>query len=125
MTPRPTPEWVGSSPSAAIPDRVKLRIFVRDGGRCQLCTRKVGPGLPAEYDHTTALINGGEHREANIRLVCAPCHKAKTRRDVAEKAKTAAVRSKHLGIRKAKRPFPGSRSSGWKKRIDGTVERRT
>lgn len=33
-------------------------------------------------------------------------------------------RHAHLGIRKAKRPMPGSRNSRWKRRMDGTVERR-
>jgi hypothetical protein len=52
-----------------------------------------------------------------------PCHAKKTKADVAEKAIVARKRQKHLGIRKPSR-FPGSRDSGWKKKMDGSVVRR-
>jgi hypothetical protein len=35
------------------------------------------------------------------------------------------VRKRHLGIVKRTRPIPGSRASGWKRKVNGTVERRT
>jgi len=104
--------WVGKTDDQAIPPRVRLRVFEAAGGRCQCCGRKLGPGDRWQADHIIALINGGQHSEANLQCLCDWCHKAKTREDVAAKAKTAAVRSKHLGIR----PAPTMRGAGFQKR---------
>lgn len=120
---RSTPEWVASDDNQAIPPRVKLRIFEAAGGRCAHCTLQiVGRLLPA-YDHTVALINGGQHAESNLQLLCVPCHAVKTGADVKEKSVVARVRKKHIGIRKPSR-FPAARNSIWKKKMDGSVVRR-
>ncbi len=105
-TARTVPEWVGKHPDEAVPRRVKDRIFLRDGGRCQACTRRVGPGgEPYALDHKIALVNGGEHREGNLQLLCQnPCHAAKTATDVAIKSKTYDMRKKHIGADKPARP---------------------
>ncbi|NDB70139.1 MAG: HNH endonuclease, partial [Methylocystaceae bacterium] len=40
-------------------------------------------------------------------------------------AKTKRLKAKHLGARSsAYRPIPGSKSSPWKRKIDGTIIRR-
>lgn len=122
---RKRPEWIGATPDAAIPPRVKLRVFERHGGVCHISGRKIAAGERWECDHVVALANGGENRESNLAPALYKPHKAKTAADVAEKAKTARVRSKHLGIKKPKRPMPGSKASGWKRKMDGTTERRT
>jgi len=122
---RTTDEWIGASADTQIPPRVRVRVFERAGGCCTVCMRKLGPGDAWQADHTVALINGGENREDNLRLVCNWCHKGKTRSDVAEKSRTARVRSKHLGIKRPSR-FAASRESNIKQKIDGTlVDRRT
>lgn len=97
MTARSIPEWIGASPDAAIPRRVRARLFT---GRCAICTRKLMAGERWEADHVVALINGGEHRESNLRCVCTWCHRQKTAGDVAEAAKVRRTRSKHIGLRK-------------------------
>lgn len=117
---RELPEWIGSSDDQAIPARVKIRIFDRHGGNCCACTLPIRGKLRPAYDHIQALINGGEHRESNLQLLCVPCHAVKTKADVAEKSVTARKRTKHLGIKKPSR-FPGSRDSKFKKKIDGSV----
>ena len=120
---RAVPEWIGNDDGTAIPARVKLRVYYRFGGICQICFAKekvLGP----EYDHRVALINGGKHAESNLVPVHPRCHQAKTRQDVAEKSATYRTQLHHLGIKKARRPMPGSKASGWRKRMDGTVERR-
>lgn len=114
---RTVPEWIASNDDAAIPPRVKLRIYERAEGRCSKCTVGVRVG---EYDHAIPLIIGGEHRETNLQLLCVPCHKGKTKLDVKLKAKVARVRKRHIGIKKPSR-FPGSRDSRFKKKIDGSV----
>jgi len=119
-TARSTEEWIGATPNAAIPKRVRLRVFERDGGRCHISGRKIMPGDAWDLDHVVALVNGGEHRESNLAPALRDKHREKTAADVAEKARTARIRAKHLGI-KRKSTFAGSRDSRWKKKIDGTV----
>lgn len=108
---RTVSEWIGKTDDHRAPGSVRDRIIARDN-RCHLC------GLPVEgkkwdLDHVKALINGGENRESNLRPSHIKCHKEKTAQDVAEKAKVAAIRQKHLGITRAKQtirsgPFPKS-----------------
>jgi hypothetical protein len=127
VTGRATPEWIGKSPDTPIPDYVKLRIWDREQGRCYLTGRKLRAG-EYDFEHVIALANwtgdGHGNRESNIRLAYRPAHREKTRQDVAAKAKSDRVRKKHVGIKKPKHPMPGSRASGWRRRMDGTVERR-
>ena len=100
-TGRRTDEWSHPSPDAAIPQRVKARIFLRDGGRCVTCTRRVGPGgEPYAFDHIVALVNGGAHAEHNLQLLCTHCHKGKTATDVAVKSAVYRKRAKHIGVMK-------------------------
>lgn len=123
---RSTDEWRGKTDDTAIPPRVKERIARAACDHCVKCDRKVGEKLRPEFDHVTPLILGGQNRESNIQLLCHECHGAKTKLDVKLKAKVARVHTKlSLGIRANKgRPMPGSRASGLRKRMDGTVERR-
>jgi len=122
--PRATPEWVGKTDDAAIPPRVRLRVFERHGGVCALTGRKIAPGDQWDCDHITALVNGGEHRESNLQPALRQAHREKTKADVALKAKANRVRAKHLGIAKPKTKLPGSRAGKWKRKLDGTVEER-
>ena len=102
FTGRAVPEWVGRDPDTAIPDRVKLRIYDRQNGRCDGCKRKFDAKLPPEYDHRPALKNSGQNRESMIFAVCHECHLARTRVDVAEKSETATIRLKHIMPKESK-----------------------
>lgn len=115
MSARAVTEWIGATSDTAIPARVRLRVFDRAHGRCEICSRKIMSGNDWQADHIVALINGGENRESNLRCVCAWCHGEKTKSDVAEKSRVARIRKKRLGLTKAKRPF-----RGWRK-FDGTI----
>lgn len=117
---RTPPEWIGKSDDAAIPPRVRVRVFDRHGGRCHLTGRRIRAGEAWDCDHVVALVNGGQHRESNLAPALKAPHRAKTAADVAEKASVYRKRTKHLGIKKPSR-FPGSRDSKFKKRMDGTV----
>lgn len=123
MTARSVPEWIGPKPETAVPDRVKARIILAQRGICACgCGVKLGAvGERIEFDHTQALIIGGENRESNLRALRSRCHKSKTRQDVAQKSIEARKRAKHLGIKTSRNPIPGSKSSRWKKKLDGTV----
>lgn len=123
---RAQPEWRGKTDDTAIPPRVQERVARKAGDRCQKCTREVGGKLRAEIDHIIPLIIGGEHRERNLQLLCNECHAAKTKLDVKLKARVAKSRLRKLGIRKPSgRPILGSKASGWKRKMNGAVERRT
>lgn len=122
MTGRSVPLWQGATLDTPAPPRVRARVFERAGGRCHACTRKIAAGERWTLEHLTALINGGLNREDNLGVTCDWCLPAKNAVDVAEKATVARKRNKHLGIASPKRAvIPGSRTSRFKKRLDGTV----
>lgn len=54
--------------------------FERAHGRCELCGTVL---LPAEWecDHVVPLRAGGTNDINNLRVLCKPCHRAKTRRE--------------------------------------------
>ena len=91
--------WVGKNDDTAAPPRVRLRVWDRCEGRCGQCGRKIRPGEGWTLEHLIALINGGANAEHNLGVTCDWCLPTKNAADVAEKAVTARVRSKHLGIR--------------------------
>ena len=125
MTGRSVPLWVGATPDAAIPARVRVRVFERYGGRCHITGRLIRPGDEWDCDHIIALVNGGTHSEDNLAPALRSAHRQKTADDVAEKAKVARTKARHLGIRKPSR-MAGSRNSPFKLKLDGTViDRRT
>lgn len=94
--PRSSSVWHSDNHDADIPQRVRLRLFEASGGRCASCGRKLGPGDKWQADHIIALVNGGEHSEANLQVLCDWCHKGKSREDVAIKSKGARIRANHV-----------------------------
>lgn len=125
---RSVPEWIAKHDDEKIPNRVKVRVFYRFNGVCQCgCTRKIRFGMKWEADHTVAIGNGGPHRESNLVPLLVDCHKRKTANDVAIKSKTYRMKSKHIGAKTQPkgRALPGTRASGLRKRMNGTVERWT
>jgi 5-methylcytosine-specific restriction protein A len=78
-------EWVELDHDKPIPRRVKIRVADRADYRCKNCGVRIYRG--GQIDHVRALINGGEHRESNLQLLCRNCHAAKSNRDISEKSK--------------------------------------
>lgn len=104
----------------------KVRAFValRAGGRCESCAAKLKVS-EGEYDHVLANELGGEATAENCRLLCKPCHREKTTADVRIIRKADRQRDKHTrAMKPAARPIPGSRSTKFKKHIDGSVSYR-
>lgn len=59
-------------------DEQKLAIFRRDGGRCQMCGKKLEFGNShTHYHHIDPYIKGGETEVENGLLVCQDCHLSK------------------------------------------------
>jgi 5-methylcytosine-specific restriction endonuclease McrA len=122
---RTVKEWIGKTDDTPAPPKVRLRVFLRFGGICGICTTKIRVKRWT-CDHRKAICNGGENRERNLWPIHESCdRKVKTPRDVAERSANDRVLMKHIGIKKRKsRPMPGSRDSGIKMKIGGGWERR-
>ncbi len=103
--------------------KTKIAAWERDGGRCRHgCGRKLRPGDRIEYDHIIRCELEPDNSLENCQVLCGACHDYKTHKvDAPAAAKSRSVRAKHIGAHKPKRPMPGSRASGLKKRLDGTV----
>lgn len=54
--------------------------FERARGRCEYCGTPLMPG-DWECDHAVALKDGGTNDVSNLRVVCKPCHRRKTRQE--------------------------------------------
>lgn len=77
-----------------------------------------------EADHIRRHAEDGEDTADNLFPICPRCHFDKSRRDTSEIAKGKRARDRSRGVRRSARPMPGSRASGWRRRMDGSVERR-
>jgi len=117
--------WAGSTDDAKIPDRVRIRVFEKHRGICYRSGVKIMPGDKWECDHIIALANGGRHEETNLApILCAP-HRAKTKEDRKVQSRIYKVRKRHPGLAKPRgRPMAGTKASGWKKKLNGTWEKR-
>lgn len=107
----------------AIGPRERLAIFHGAGGICHICGEAILVSDKWDVEHVIPLEMGGDEKKgsANLRPAHASCHKAKTAKvDVPQIAKAKRREAKHLGARK--RSTFGS--TKWKRKVDGTVERR-
>jgi len=119
---RKVDQWFGTTHDSRPPPRVAMRILDAYDYRCAKCGRGLYRRTDWELDHKIALINGGANIESNLWPLCVtPCHSDKTLVDLAEKARVAAVATLFRGVRKSKNPLPGSKGSGYRKKMDGTV----
>ena len=120
-------EWVGETDDHVPPPRIRHRVWFNAGGKCGCCGRKIKFSEYWQLDHIIALINGGENRERNLQPLCDFCIPDKNAGDVATRSKTFAIIKKNSPALRdvPRRPMMGTKASGWRKRMDGTVERRT
>ena len=103
---------------------VKRAAYFRSCGYCEECGSELGEGN-VEYDHEISAWMGGEATLENCKCLCKTCHTSKTKNDIKAIAKSKRIRDKLIKARKPKgRPMPGTKRSGFRKRMDGTVERR-
>lgn len=105
---RTIPEWIGKHDDAAIPGVVKLRIWNRAKGFCEICTRKILAGEPKHFDHIKPLADGGRHAEKNLQIACVACHTEKTAGEATERAKVKAVAKSVLGLKRPKQKIPSA-----------------
>jgi 5-methylcytosine-specific restriction protein A len=95
---------------------------------CHVCKVVINPIRREDWraDHIRRWAEGGEDTPENLHPICTACDvEEKAPHDTREVAKGKRVRdSLYIGKRPKGRPMPGSKASGWRKRMDGTVERR-
>ncbi|MGT2481426.1 HNH endonuclease signature motif containing protein [Methylobacterium oryzae CBMB20] len=95
--------------------------LLTDGNRCP-CALQVGR---FHYDHIVPAALKEDASLENCRVLCRPCHAAKTVVDVGVIARVRRVRDRHMGIiDPRRRPLPGGRASPYKRLIGGRVVRR-
>lgn len=96
-------------------------IVQRQNNCCSMCGNPLVPGH-FEFDHIQALEHDGDNADDNWRAICfSPCHKLKTKRDHQARGKRDRLA---IGGRARKgQPMLGTKASGLRKRMDGTVER--
>jgi len=106
--------------------RERLRLFAHHRGVCHICQGKIDGTREAwEIEHELPVALGGDESDENRKLAHVKCHKAKTAKDVGRIRKADRARAKHTGAKsKPRHVIPGSKASGWKKRLDGSVVRR-
>lgn len=105
--------------------RRKLAVFDAHSGRCHLCHGKIdGTRESWELEHIIPLAMGGADDETNVAPAHVACHRAKTTKDAGQIAKANRVRAKHNGAARPKSTLPGSKASGWKRKISGETVRR-
>ena len=91
---------------------------------CEGCDIQIR--LTPIFEHVTPDGLGGEPTLENCKVHCKNCADVKTfTEDNPRMAKADRVLKKNFGLKPKGRPMPGSRASGLRKRMDGTVERRS
>lgn len=106
--------------------KVKQAAYERAEGHCESCTAPLSPGH-VHYDHVIPDALGGEPTLENCACICTPCHSRKTaKEDVPRISKMKRQRANHIGARTSRCPaIPGSKRSPWKRKMDGSIVRRT
>lgn len=116
---------VATTPRKPMSTMRRLRIYESTGGHCVLCGQMIyGYREKWIVEHKIALGLGGEDTDENCGPAHEICRREKDKDDVKAIAKAKRVKAKHIGARRASRPMPGAKASGWRHRIDGTWERR-
>ena len=121
---RTVTEWIGRTDDSDPPQSCKLRIMDKQKERCNTCGVSFDVKVKAQFDHVTPLWLAGENRETNLQALCPPCHGKKTATEATVRGKVNRLRSAKVEAKKKGRPMMGSKASGWKKKMDGTLERR-
>lgn len=100
--------------------RQRLAIWEAHKGMCCICEEKIdGTRDKWIIEHIRPLGLGGSNDSTNLGPAHERCGKDKTNFDNSSIAKAKRVKQKHIGIKKASRPIPGSKASGWKKTFSG------
>lgn len=101
----------------------KALIFATHKGVCYLCTGKIGVGEAWEAEHVIPWEISRDDSDDNLRPAHVKCHRVKTARDRKDIAKVHRIEARHKGAKARRGPaMPGTKASGIRKRMNGTVE---
>lgn len=115
------------TPRKPLTPKQKLKLFVDKKGVCCVCGGKIESVKEAWDEHVISLADGGTNDETNRDVAHDKCARSiKTPQEAKERAHLRRAALRHFGAKKASkgRPMPGTKASGWKKKLDGTVVRR-
>lgn len=105
--------------------------FLRAEGRCEntdsdgtRCSLKLGPGNLI-YDHIIPWEISRDSSLGNCQCLCKLHDKKKYSTDRANIDRAKRVFDGHIGAKVSRTPMPCGRKSQWKKRMDGSVVRRS
>jgi 5-methylcytosine-specific restriction protein A len=109
----------------------RRRLFVLHGGLCHVCRLSVDPVKDRwDIEHVIPRAMFRDPREADTdgnMKPCHynPCHVQKTKADIGRISKAKRTQNKHEGMKRSKYPpMMGTKASGWKRKMDGSWERR-
>ncbi len=114
------------SPRQEFSAKTKQKAFDRADGRCEQCGCKLFVGR-WQCDHLVPAWQGGDNSLDNAQCLCTGCHQPKSAEDTRATAKADRLHRKHIGAKSKPRGntiIPGSKASGWKRKINGEAERR-
>lgn len=105
----------------------KKAAYVRSGGVCECGCEQPFTDHPKErphYDHVLADFLGGVNDLENCEVVRVACHQVKTYgHDMPKIIKARRGQKDRANLKAKKSRIPGSKGSGLRKRMDGTVVR--
>lgn len=102
----------------------KAMAWERCQGRCQCGCMQLIRGTP-EYDHIIEDTLDGGNDLSNCAVLDPKCHARKTQARRPEIDKARRGQEKRLGLRESRYiPLVGTKRSGFKRAMDGTVTRR-
>lgn len=99
-------EWIGATPDAKPPDRVRLRILRRHDNKCFLSGILIADGQAFDLDHKVSLEDGGENRENNLVPVLRLPHEIKTAAERKRQAKADRLAKRAHGMARPSKPIP-------------------
>ena len=103
----------------------RREVFEYWHGICHITGRKIDPEMDDwDVEHVIPRWAGGEDTLENMRPALNEPHVEKTKKEASERAKGTRIINKRQKMQRSKNPMNGSKASGWKRKMDGTVVRR-
>jgi len=113
------------TPRNKLTPKQKLKMFVEHDGKCCICGHKINAVREAWDEHVDPLWRNGTNDMGNRAPAHEKCARQKTSEEADERAKGQRVAEKHFGAKETKGPpIPGSKRSGWKRKMNGELVRR-
>mgnify|MGYP003386814677 CR=1 FL=1 len=113
------------TPRKPLTAKQKLKMFIEHEGKCCICGLKIDGVKQAWDEHVDPLWRDGTNEMQNRRPAHIACARGKTADEATERNKGQRIAEKHFGAKERKgRPMPGTKASGWKRKINGETVKR-